>query len=403
MRVLFVSPLGELGGSERSLLDLLAAFEDSGLPLEKKLLLFSDGELREKVRALGIDVEVLEMPDALLELGESKAQSAGRSEARRWLAGGLALLPYVRAFRRSVHSFSPTLLHTNGMKAHVLGALATPRLPLVIHMRDFASERPVARRVLGLVERRALVVTNSSAVAEDARSVASKVRTRVVYNGIDVRDFRPRPRDLESLARLSGLSVPSPETVTIGLVATYAWWKGHRTFLDAARQVRDQAALPTRFYVVGGAIYRTSGSEITKEVLSKSIRDAGLERDVGLVPFQSDAASVYGGLDVVVQASERREPFGRTIVEAMASGRAVVVARAGGAVELFEEGRTGLGFDPGRSEDLARAVLQLVRDAALRSRLATRARAEAEARFDRVRLAPEVYAAYIELLEGKEG
>ena len=95
-----------------------------------------------------------------------------------------------------------------------------------------------------------------------------------------------------------------------------------------------------------------------------------------------------------IHASERPEPFGRTIVEAMASGRAVVVARAGGALELFEEGRTGLGFQPGDAGDLARAVKELVRDDELRTRLATESRARAETRFARERLAAEIVAAY---------
>jgi glycosyltransferase involved in cell wall biosynthesis len=112
------------------------------------------------------------------------------------------------------------------------------------------------------------------------------------------------------------------------------------------------------------------------------------------VPFQNDVASAYRGLDVVVHASERPEPFGRTIVEAMACGRAVVVARAGGAEELFEDGRSGLGFRPGDAADLARALLTLARDEALRADLARAGRENAVARFGRDRLAAEAFAAY---------
>ncbi|HVR18718.1 MAG TPA: glycosyltransferase family 4 protein, partial [Polyangiaceae bacterium] len=176
------------------------------------------------------------------------------------------------------------------------------------------------------------------------------------------------------------------------------WWKGHRTFLAAARRVRD--ALPERslrFYVIGGALYGTKGSELTVAELRSALEHEGLTSDVGLVPFQKDVARVYQGLDVMVHASERPEPFGRTIVEAMASGRSVIVSRGGGAVELFEEGRTALGFRPGDAAELTQKIIELVQDGELRARLAGAARADAEKRFGRERLAGEIVAAYDDL------
>ena len=121
---------------------------------------------------------------------------------------------------------------------------------------------------------------------------------------------------------------------------------------------------------------------------------------LGIVAFQSDVSRVYRGLDIVVHASTRPEPFGRTIVEAMASGRAVVVSRAGGAVELFEEGRSGIGFTPGDRDDLARAIALLLGDAALRASLGAEARRAALERFDRARLGREVSAIYDRLVRG---
>jgi glycosyltransferase involved in cell wall biosynthesis len=403
MRVVFVNPVAGLGGSERSLLDLFASLETARLPVDKRLVLFEDGPLAGAVRRLraDIDVRVLPLPKSLLALGESAEGGKNEWDVVQLAKSSVSALPYALAFRRAVRNFRPDLVHTNGMKAHLLAALLVPELPRVVHLRDFVSERPMSRRALPLMRRHALFVTNSKAVEADALRVDRRLRTRVVYNGIDLEVFRPRPRDSAYLAKLSGLDVPPSETVVVGLVATYANWKGHRTFLEAARRVR--AALPegrARFYVVGGPVYRTQGSQITEAELRRVIADAGLG-DTGLVPFQSDVERVYQGLDVMVHASERPEPFGRTIVEAMASGCAVVVARAGGALELFDEGRTGLGFRAGDPEDLARAVLELVRDAELRTRLASAARSEAETRFGRDRLAGEIFRVYEELLGEK--
>jgi glycosyltransferase involved in cell wall biosynthesis len=287
------------------------------------------------------------------------------------------------------------------MKAHILAGLAVPELPLVVHLRDFAGERPLSRHLFRTFARsRVLVVTNSRAVERDVLRIVPRLRTRVIYNALDLGEFQPQARELAPLAELSGLPTPSSDSVVTGLVATYAFWKGHRTFIRAAAKVKRAApSLPLRFYIVGGPIYRTAASEITEAELRQEIDDAGLSSDFGLVPFQAEPGRLYRGLDIVVHASTRPEPFGRTIVEGMASRRAVVAARAGAAPELVEDGVTGLLHRPGDADDLTRALLLLVGDQELRERLGRAARASAEQRFDRTRLAGELFTAYRELLE----
>jgi glycosyltransferase involved in cell wall biosynthesis len=399
MRVLYVNPASELGGSERSLLDLLAALGECAPELEKSLVLFAEGELAGRARELGVAVRICRLPAPLAGVGESTAGPNAPRQALGLARAGLGLPRFLASLRRTLRAERPDIVHTNGMKAHLLALAAVPELPRVVHLRDFASERPLSRRALPLLGFRSTIVTNSRAVAADALALAPSLRARVIYNGIDLDDFSPRPGDARRLASLAGLEPPPSDAINVGLVATYAWWKGHRRFIAAAREiVNAEPALPLRFYIVGGPIYRASASQLTVEELRRLVSEQGLERCVGLVPFQVDAAAVYRDLDIVVHASERPEPFGRTIVEAMASGRAVVVARAGGAVELFDEGRTALGYDPGSTGALAGTVLQLARDSALRQRLGSAAREAAMARFDRRRLGPELLAVYRELL-----
>ena len=54
----------------------------------------------------------------------------------------------------------------------------------------------------------------------------------------------------------------------------------------------------------------------------------GVEAHVGFIGFQSEPVDIYRAADVVVHASTQPEPFGLTIVEAMACGRATVVSEA---------------------------------------------------------------------------
>ena len=115
---------------------------------------------------------------------------------------------------------------------------------------------------------------------------------------------------------------------------------------------------------------------------------------VGFVPFQLEPAEVYRALDVVVHGSTQPEPFGRTIVEAMACARPVIVANAGGAAELFSDGVDAVGVAPGDPKALSEAILRLAGSPELRRRLGEQARQTAVRRFDRRRVAEEVLAVY---------
>jgi glycosyltransferase involved in cell wall biosynthesis len=399
-RVLFVNPNAGLGGSERSLLDVMAALRESGTPLEQHLILFEDGELGRRAQALGATVEILPLPRALGALGES---GGGAASIRAVLSAAAAVPGVLYELRRRIRTRRPDLVHTNGMKAHLFAGLAVPELPLVVHLRDFVGERPLSRHGFRLFRRpRVVVVTNSQAVERDLLRVAPGLRTRVVYNALDLAEFRPEARELAHLAELSGLPPPPADAVVTGLIATYAHWKGHRTFVRAAGKVRlAEPSRPLRFYIAGGPIYRTAASEITKDELVREIADAGLTGDFGLVPFQGEPSRVYRGLDVVVHASTRPEPFGRTIAEGMASGRVVIAAAAGAAPELVSPGETGLLHRPGDAEDLARQVLALIREPETRARVASAGLASATRRFDRRRLTGELLDVYRELLGGR--
>jgi glycosyltransferase involved in cell wall biosynthesis len=111
---------------------------------------------------------------------------------------------------------------------------------------------------------------------------------------------------------------------------------------------------------------------------------------------------IYCGLDIVVHASTLPEPFGLTVVEAMACGKAVVVSSAGGAAELFTEGFDGIGVSPGNASGIADAVSRLVVDPAYRQRLGIAARATAETQFDDAHYGPQLMAVYRGLMRRSE-
>jgi glycosyltransferase involved in cell wall biosynthesis len=397
MRVLFVSPAAELGGAERCLLDCVAALhEHEGLQAD--VLALSDGPLLGKARALGAQTQVVPAPRSLALLGESGSGSDSASATFGLLSAAPDVVRFLARLRRAVAHAEPNVVHTNGMKAHLLAGLFVPsRTRLVVHLHDFISTRRTSKLllpVLGRMRRQAVFIANSQAVAKDFAGIAPAAKIQTIYNVIDAEYFREGVVEPAWLATLAGLEPPPAETTAFGLVATYARWKGHGLFIEAAGLLRKaRPEIPVRFYVVGGPIYETLGSQVHAAELLQQARAAGIEAQFGLVPFQDDIARVYRSLNVVVHASTQPEPFGRTIIEAMACARPVIVARAGGAAELFQEGVNAFGFVSGNAERLAEAMMRML-DSDVRARLGANARHHARDGFSRARLAPALLRAY---------
>lgn len=392
MNVVFLNPSGQIGGAERSLLDILASLRAAEPAWSLRLVATADGPLVPAAEALGVTVRVVPLPPVLAQMGDGgDGRSTSSARVARVLPAGAA---YVWRLRGVLREMAPDVVHTNGFKMHVLGLWTRPRgVPVVWHVHDYVARRPVMSRLLrGHARGCALAVANSRSVAEDVEAVCGgRFEVRTVYNAVDLDSFSPQGPGLD-LDALSGLPPAGPGTVRVGLVATLGWWKGHETFLRAVALLPRE--LPVRAYVVGGALYETAGSQRTLDDLRRLARELGVYDRVGFTGYVEHSARAMRALDVVVHASTEPEPFGLVIAEAMACGRAVIASQAGGAAELVSVGVDALGHSPGDAAGLARRIEDLVADGELRSRLGAAGRATAERRFDRARLAGELVPVY---------
>ncbi len=77
-----------------------------------------------------------------------------------------------------------------------------------------------------------------------------------------------------------------------------------------------------------------------------------------------------------------REGFGVAVVEAMATGKAVVATRTGGLPEVVEHEQTGLLVTPGDPDLLSAAIVFLLQDSLRRQQMGARGAALARQRFD---------------------
>jgi glycosyltransferase involved in cell wall biosynthesis len=385
--VLFLSPAAQLGGAERVLLDMLASHRTGDAAQRLTVLTSGDGPLVQAVGALGVRVIVLPFPAAVAALGDARAVGGGTSRVLlRALATAPAVLSYVRALRDVLRRERPDVVHSNGAKMHLLAAYASHGVaPLVWHLHEYVSARPFMRRALAAtVSRCHAIVANSESVAEDARAaLAGRVPVHVVLNGVDTDRFCADGPSID-LDVLAGSSAP-PDVVRVGLIATFAKWKGHELFFRAI------AALPAetrvRGYVIGGPLYETDGSQFSISELHALAATCGAATRVVFTGPVRDVPGAMRALDVIVHTSTECEPFGLVIAEAMACGRPVLTCGRGGALELVSDGIDALVTAPGDAAALAAAITRLGADPGLRARLGRAGRETARRRFDRRRMA----------------
>ena len=398
MRILYLNPFGGLGGAERALLDLAGGIRKARPDWNLELIASSDGPFPERARMLGVCCSVLPFPSLLARTGDSDESHGGPlgrlSQAGRLCATGLMSAGYVARLRAEIRRLRPDLIHTNGFKMHVAGALSHPAgVPVIWHVRDYVGGRPVMARVLPMLQRRCTIaIANSSSVADDFKRTCPGIKVIPAHDAIDLADFCPEGRKLD-LDRLANLPAAREGTLRVGLVATMAHWKGHHVFLEALSRLAADA--PVRGYVVGGSLYETAGSQHSVDDLRALASKLGVSDRVGFTGFVDDPAAAMRALDIVVHASTRPEPFGLTIAEAMASGRALITTASGGAGELVRDEIDSLAIRSGDAADLARKIDRLVNDAALRRRLSTAGRAAAQERFSIDRLVGQVLEAYV--------
>jgi glycosyltransferase involved in cell wall biosynthesis len=395
MRVMYFNPTGQLGGAETSLLATLSSVRraESSWPLH--LVIADDGPLRRAADALGVVTTVLPLPPAAARLGEHGARADGGYPrlAANLARASLTLPLYLGRLRRAIRSFAPDIIHTNGLKMHVLAGWATPSIPVVWHLHDYLGSRPLTTALLRRsTSHCAAIVANSMSVANDAREAIGRgVKVVPIYNAVDLDRFSPSGDRLD-LDRLAGLPHAPEGTIRVGLLGTFARWKGHETFLRAVAELPRE--LPVRAYVIGDALYQTDGSQYSGEELRRVAASLGIAERVGFTGFVNEADAALRALDIVVHASTMPEPFGLVIAEAMACGRAVIVSRAGGAAELVSHDVDALTHTPGNVGDLAARIAALAADGLLRARLGAAARARAERQFDHTRLAREIVPVY---------
>jgi glycosyltransferase involved in cell wall biosynthesis len=186
----------------------------------------------------------------------------------------------------------------------------------------------------------------------------------------------PPPRDVARW--MLGLTGPGPVIAYVGRVTAI---KRPDRWIAVARRVRE--ALPEARFVICG-----EGNRLAVTVDEAAAARLGLT----FLPWRADVETVYAAADLVLLTSDN-EGMPVCLIEAALAGRPAVATDVGGVAEVVRHGETGLLCRPD-VDDLAGAVLRLLRDDDLCRRMGRRALAEATRRFTTARLVADTIDLY---------
>jgi len=364
LRVLEVSHSRQVWGAELATMALAGPLAQRGIDLS--LGSPPGGDLEDHWRGLGLPFVALAFPD---RLGIRDADAEHRPSPRQFAGEVATTARSVRMIARAAGGFD--LVHSNSLWAHLDCALAgrLARRPVVLELNDLV--RPgLGRNVLTAAAGLSSVAIAVSQAVADIIGPRGSRHVRIVAQSVDLERFGPGPVPSGIRRQLTS----DEGAPLVGIVGRIDPEKGVDVLVRAMGRLRDAAAR-AHLVVVGSPGLAPDGyPERVRAEAEQLLGDR-----VRFVGRTDDVPGTLRALDVLVNASVA-EPFGLSVLEAQATGVAVVGTNAGGIPDFVFDGDNGLLVPSGDVDALAKALDCLVTDDELRARIADRGRVTAQAR-----------------------
>lgn len=239
------------------------------------------------------------------------------------------------------------------------------RCPFVLEVRDLWPDsivqlgemrRNLLIRVLEKIETglyrsaTGIVVNTEAFIRHITERGVDRERIELVYNGIDPRRFRPRPRD-EALLREHHLA----GKFLVSYIGTLGLAHGLITLVEAARQLRDQSDI--HFLLIGDGAARQQLEEAIERHQLPNVTVMGLQP-------RSEIPKWIASADLLVVMLRDLEIFATVIpskiFEFLAQERPVVVSAPDGEIRrLVDTAKAGFCIDAEAPHQLADAILEV--------------------------------------------
>jgi len=329
-RILQLLATGGTGGAQESYTGLLLRLDRSRY--EVRALSLSAGSAVQRLRALGLAVDVLDEAD----------DAAAMRELTAWLR------------REEID-----LVHAHMYRAELIGTRAAVAADVPVIMATVHSSRVRAPEDVAAL---AAITPSMDRLIVPSKSIRQKVigegreeaRFAVIPNGVDLSRF-----SAPTQCRFRREFAVPHDAPLVGVVARLEPEKGHRYLIEAWPLVRE--SMPEAQLAIVG-----EGS--SADELRALAAQVGVADSVIFTGRREDVSALTADLAVSVLPS-LREAQGISILEAMARRVPVVASAVGGVPEVITDGVDGLLVPAADPPALAAAITRLLRDARFRVRI----------------------------------
>lgn len=283
-------------------------------------------------------------------------------------------LSIVRESIRVCRERNVTVWHAHDYKSNALGLLVRRFHPMHLVTTAhgwvrFTARTPIYYRIDEFcMKRYEQVICVSQDLHRRCRKLAiDGGRLHLIENAIVLEDYATAAPMLTDRIRFGFDSRPT----MIGAIGRLSEEKGFHHLIEAVSRL-IRSGDPIGLVIAGEGHLRES--------LQAQIDELGLRSHIRLVGFLSDPRELYRAIDLFVLSS-LREGLPNVVLEAMASGRAVVATDCNGIPQLLTSEQNGLVVPADDCDSLTTAIRRCVDSNTLRARLADAGRATVEDRF----------------------
>jgi len=261
---------------------------------------------------------------------------------------------------------------------HISGVIAAKltNTPCVVRKSGVGTDTSSRmRRILS----RLVDVFISSSVAETNFHKENKWPSKelvTIYEGVDLEYFKPLPK-LYKIYKEFGIPLDSS---LIGYISRLEIGKGHDDFIRAAQIVIKN--FPSAYFlIVGDDVDVEDGS--MKSELKDLTRRLNIEENFIFTGWRTDIKDILQDIDIFVHCPNFwKEGMGIATLEAIASGKPVVISKNWGLAETVKDSFNGFVAPVGNYEMIAKRIIELLLNQNLRKRMGFNSRLYAEENFN---------------------
>lgn len=370
MKILIVSPVGELGGGAESMLyELVKVLKQKN---EIEVLFMQEGKLKESI-------EKLEVKTILLK--------------NKKMRNVLGLFLWMNKFYKISKDRKPDLILNWMTKAQIFSSIPSyiAGIPICWWQHGVPDPPNILDKLSNILPSNK--IGSSSTIAKIAQQKLTNKPVFCSFPGVDIQKHSPNNQNRKEIRKDLGID---DDTIILGNVGRIQSWKRQDLLIEALEFLLKKH-YKVKVLLVGGNLYNLDNKY--EEKVNQLIEEKNLNQHVITTGNKLDVAPYYDAMDIYVHTA-KGEPFGIVMVEAMLHSKPLIAVKSPGSVEIVETGLTGTLLEQESPEMIAIKIEEMIKQGDLK-RIGEKGRLRAVQLFSNTQMGVNVNKELEEIINNK--